>query len=73
MSTGTYEARRVRFVSQAGGQVVAFDNVPAEVCRQCGEQIFSAKTVQAMEERRAGGTTPTKMIDTPVYDLADVA
>jgi YgiT-type zinc finger domain-containing protein len=48
------------------GKHFIFDQVPARVCRRCGERYFSARVVRAMERqmntRRKRTTVPVPVI-----------
>lgn len=72
-SRDTYEERTVSQPLKFGGQIVIFENVPALVCRQCGETLLRPETVKLMEELGRGEQPPSRMDQVPVYDLADVA
>ncbi len=69
----TYEDRLVSFPFQFRGRLILFENVPASVCSQCGEKLFSGDTADLMDKLARGETPPTRMTEVPVYDLAEVA
>jgi YgiT-type zinc finger domain-containing protein len=73
LSSGTYEDRLTSQPLKFNGQVVIFENVPAQVCRQCGETLFGAEVVKLMEDLGRGERPPTRMDRVPVYDFAQVA
>lgn len=53
-------------------RLVVVENVPARVCRQCGEQTFDPDTVERLQRTIWEGRTPTRTVETPVFDLAAV-
>ncbi len=72
-SPDTYEKRAVSQPLKFNGQIIIFENVPALVCRQCGETLLSAETVKRMEELGRGERPPSRMDKVPVYDMGQVA
>jgi YgiT-type zinc finger domain-containing protein len=52
--------------------VVVFENVPAEVCAQCGEQLLTGAVVDRLNSLLWSLTPPTRTITAAVYDLAVV-
>ena len=48
---------------------VIIENVPAEVCQQCGEQFFEPETVEQLQKIVWSKKKPKRTIKTPVYDL----
>jgi len=46
---GKIEERRVRVDFRWGDDLVVIEDVPAEVCQQCGEKYFSPEVYKAME------------------------
>jgi len=52
------------------GKPVIIENVPADVCQQCGEQYFDPATVKMLQKVVWSKRKPKRTIKTPVYDLA---
>ena len=52
-----------------GGELISIEQVPALVCRQCGEETFSGETVKRIEALLASGRTPSRVAELPVYTL----
>jgi YgiT-type zinc finger domain-containing protein len=70
---GALEQRLIRYIQEYQGRVVIIDNVPAEVCTQCGEQFISpevAKKIQSLVWGQAGEPKP---VEADSYDFAEVA
>ena len=61
-TTITHEERR-------GDKLYLFQNVPAQVCDECGELWIEEKTLQRIDRLIKKGH-PTRKVQTPVYDLA---
>jgi hypothetical protein len=49
------------------GEVIVFDNVPAEVCSVCGDVLLSLSTAEAIESHLKHLGKPDRMA--PVYEL----
>jgi YgiT-type zinc finger domain-containing protein len=65
-------AALVRHVQAWHDTVVVFENVPAEVCKQCGEQLFTGAVVDRLNNLLWSLTPPTQTITAAVYDLTVV-
>lgn len=70
---GELQARSVTYPQEYGESIVILENVPAEVCRQCGEVLLRPEVLEKVQEVVWSGTTPKRMASIPVYDLAQVA
>ena len=63
-----------RFVSRVyegdNGEAMLISGIPAHVCKECGEAVFSLETVRRIEEilARRSDIEPTKFA--PVYEYA---
>lgn len=66
---GTEDSRRVIFTTLLRGKLLSIEQVPALVCRQCGEETFSADTVKRTEALLASQPTPSRVAEVPVYTL----
>jgi len=51
------------------GQLFILENVPTGVCRQCGEQFFTAEVVRHMEQAVKEATGPVATIPVPVIAM----
>lgn len=60
----------VNEVLDAGEKTVLVENIPARICSQCGEVIFSAETAEHIREMLASGFHPTRSITLPVFEYA---
>lgn len=64
----------IRYVQQYDSRVVVVENVPADVCSQCGEQLIKADVAEKIQQIVWGqaGSAPRAM-EVDSYDFADVA
>lgn len=60
----------VRHVHQWGERIIIFDDVPAEVCVQCGETYFGPDALEKMDQITLSGEQPEKELVVPVYSLS---
>ncbi len=67
---GTPELRRVTAENWWGEQLVLVENVPAWVCRNCGEQYFDASTCRSLDALRAAPPGTDRFLEVPVYAFA---
>jgi len=52
--------------------LVAIEDIPARVCKGCGEQFYDDKTAQRIEKIVNGSTSvPKREVTVPVFSLAD--
>ena len=51
------------------GRFVMVENVPAKVCQQCGEMLFSPDVVERLQKTIWNNKKPEKTIETPVFDF----
>ena len=47
---GEYEARLLPHTARIEGQVIVIDNVPTEVCSECGNVLLKTETISRLEE-----------------------
>jgi YgiT-type zinc finger domain-containing protein len=59
----------IQHVHQWKQKVFIFNNVPAEVCTQCGETYFGPEAVEQMDTIVAAPPEPEELIQVPVYFL----
>ena len=58
------------YCDTARNEVIVFEHVPALICRQCGEEVFSSAVVGEIERIAAERPAPTRVISVDVYDLS---
>ena len=67
----TFEDRRVTYTQELEGRFVIAEGVPARVCRETGETLFSPETVDQLQRLVRGHLRPARMVETPVYEFND--
>jgi YgiT-type zinc finger domain-containing protein len=48
-----------------------FEDVPAEVCQQCGETYFSPEALEAMDKIATSDMRPKTTVTVPVFSISD--
>ncbi len=66
---GTVVKKKVRHIHAWGEETIIFENVPAEVCTQCGETYFSPEVLEAMDKETREPAVPRKSVVLPVVTL----
>lgn len=62
--------RKVTYTLEVDGEFFIVENVPARVCEETGEQLFSPQTVERLQQIIRGEHTPKRIVETPVYEFA---
>lgn len=62
---GRYDARRIVHTVKRGGDVLIFEDVPAEVCDVCSDTLLAPETIRHLEVLMRQDTKPQKQA--PVY------
>ena len=70
---GELQAKTVTHPQEYEGRIIILENVPAEVCRQCGEVLIRPDVPEKMQQVVWSETAPRRTVHIPVYDLAEVA
>ena len=68
-STNAHE-ELVSEVFQIDGRPVLVENIPAQVCERCGEEIFSKETVEKVRLLVHGRAKPIKSVQMDVFAYA---
>ena len=71
---GTVNAERVTHVHRWAGRFIILEDVPAEVCQQCGEVYLAPEALKAMDRlaREVEKEKPKKQLLVPVYSLSEL-
>ena len=69
----TFEEQFVTYTQEVGGRFIIIEHVPARVCRETGEQLFSPDTVTRLQTIIQARRKPARVIETPVYEFSAVA
>ena len=56
--------------ARIGRKIVIVENVPARVCLETGERIFSPQTVAHLQRVVWEEQEPSRMIEVPVFEFA---
>jgi YgiT-type zinc finger domain-containing protein len=70
----TVKPERVTHIHRWKGQVIILEDVPAEVCQQCGEVYIAPNVLKAMDwiAEHKQEEEPKKQLLVPVYSLSDL-
>lgn len=68
---GEIEHRRVTAENWWGDSLALVEDVPALVCRNCGEQYFEADTCRKLDKLRTTPPRARKTIEVPVYRFSE--
>jgi len=68
---GKLARKRIRHVHRWGTRIIIFDDVPAEVCQQCGEVYFSPEVLKLMDEMTLQDYKPKAVLSVPVFSLPE--
>ena len=58
--------QKVTYTLEIDGRFFMIENVPARVCVETGERLFSPQTVEILQQTIWGEQKPLWMIETPV-------
>ena len=60
----------VTYTIQLDEKLVVVEHVPAKVCGQCGERLYSPETVERLQKTVWEQRSPSRVLQTPVFDFA---
>jgi YgiT-type zinc finger domain-containing protein len=67
---GQTKARRVRKHHRHNGRLYVVENVPAEVCQECGERYFHATTLDAIDHLLDGDHPVKETLEVEVVTMS---
>jgi len=70
---GTTESQNVTFIYDEDGNYLFIEDVPAEVCLQCGEKTYLPEVTDDLIRIAKKRLRPNKMIEVPVFRYAHQA
>ena len=70
---GKVENQSVTFIYDEDGEYFFVENVPAEVCSQCGEKTYSPDVTDDLLQIAKKRLKPNKTIQVPVFNYAHQA
>ncbi len=65
----TFEEKKVTYVLEQRGKGLIIEHVPARVCRETGERLFSPETVERLQQIVREQTKPSRTVKTPVFEF----
>jgi len=68
---GKVTEKKVRVDYRLGDELMIFENVPAGVCRQCGEKYYTARVAKTLEQMSLDKTAANKIIHVPVKSFVE--
>lgn len=60
----------VTYTLEVDGRFYIIEHVPARVCAETGEQLFSPETVHHLQQTIWERKEPKRVMETPVYEYA---
>ncbi|MHB8776138.1 MAG: YgiT-type zinc finger protein [Anaerolineales bacterium] len=66
----TFVPEKVTYTIEVDGQLIVIEHVPARVCVETGEQLFSAETVERIQQLILNKQKPARMMEVPVFEFA---
>jgi len=68
--TETFIPEKVTYTIDVDGKLLVIEHVPARVCIETGEQLFSAETVERIQRSILNKQKPTRVMEVPVFEFA---
>ncbi|MFB0546702.1 MAG: type II toxin-antitoxin system MqsA family antitoxin [Anaerolineae bacterium] len=68
---GKVRRGKIRHIHRWGEKIIVFDDVPAEICQQCGETYLGPEVLDIIERFTLEEREPEQIISVPVFSLAD--
>lgn len=71
---GPVMPQRITHIHRWGKRIILMEDVPADVCQQCGEVYFAPHVLQAMDQiaEAKQKEKPKKEIRVPVYSFSEL-
>jgi YgiT-type zinc finger domain-containing protein len=66
----TLVEQKVTYTLELNGRFIIVENVPARICLETGEQLFSPETVERLQQTVWEQKEPNRMIEVPVFEFA---
>jgi YgiT-type zinc finger domain-containing protein len=66
----TLVEQKVNYVLEMGGKFIIIENVPARMCLETGERLFSPETVERLQQIVWNQKEPGRKIEVPVFEFA---
>jgi YgiT-type zinc finger domain-containing protein len=65
----TFVEQEVTYVIELDDKFIIVENVPARVCLETGERLFSPETVERLQKTVWEREEPYRVIETPVFQF----
>jgi YgiT-type zinc finger domain-containing protein len=65
----TFVHSKVKYTLEVDDKLIVVENVPARVCVETGEQLFTPETVERLQKLAAGKTKPKRVMEVPVFEF----
>ena len=66
----TFVPEKVTYTIEVEGKLTVVEHVPARVCLETGEQLFSAETVERIQQLIFSRQKPARLMEVPVFEFA---
>ena len=66
----TFVPEKVTYTIDIEGKLLVIEHVPARVCLETGERLFSAETVERIQQLIFNKQKPTRVMEVPVFEFA---
>lgn len=66
----TFVPQKVTYTIEVDGKLIVIERVPARVSLETGEQLFSAETVERIQQLISSKQKPTRVMEVPVFEFA---
>ena len=65
--------KKVQHIHTWGDKMILFREIPAEVCKQCGETYFAPEALEMMDRVVTGKYKVKKSVSLPVVPFSELA
>ncbi len=72
VSEETFVEQKVTYTLEVEGRFIIIEHVPARVSLRTGERFFSPETVARLQQIVWEGKTPSRVVETPVFEYPGV-
>ncbi len=68
---GKVKKKKVTFSYEEDDKYILVENVPAEICTECGEKTYSPEVTDELLRFAKDEFQPVKIIEVPVFNFAE--
>ena len=73
LCSGQLEERTITYPQRYEGNIIILENVPAEVCGQCGEILIRPEVLERLQGLVWSSEEPKRTAQVPVFDFAEAS